>query len=74
MTVERGAANAIGPSDRRSYQPDCAGCHANRYKPDPHKKTDNTRYTVLELKNCAGSCHIEGKLRSGQHRASAGNF
>ncbi len=25
VTVERGAANAIGPSDRRSYQPDCAG-------------------------------------------------
>jgi competence protein ComEC len=25
VTVERGTANAIGPSDRRSYQPDCAG-------------------------------------------------
>jgi competence protein ComEC len=25
VTVERGAANATGPSDRRSYQPDCAG-------------------------------------------------
>ena len=25
VTVERGAPNAIGPSDRRSYQPDCAG-------------------------------------------------
>jgi competence protein ComEC len=25
VTVERGAQNAIGPSDRRSYQPDCAG-------------------------------------------------
>jgi competence protein ComEC len=25
VTVERGAANAIGPSDRKSYQPDCAG-------------------------------------------------
>ena len=25
VIVERGAPNAIGPSDRRSYQPDCAG-------------------------------------------------
>ena len=25
VTVERGAPNATGPSDRRSYQPDCAG-------------------------------------------------
>lgn len=57
-----------------TYRPDCAGCHANRYKPDPHKKSDGTRYTVLELRNCAGSCHIEGQLRSGQHRPSAAQF
>ena len=25
VTVERGAPNAIGPSDRKSYQPDCVG-------------------------------------------------
>jgi competence protein ComEC len=25
VTVERGTKNANGPSDRRSYQPDCAG-------------------------------------------------
>ena len=25
VTVERGAQNAIGPSDRKSFQPDCAG-------------------------------------------------
>jgi competence protein ComEC len=25
VTVERGEANGIGPSDRKSYQPDCAG-------------------------------------------------
>jgi len=25
VTVERGTTNAIGPSDRRSYQPDCVG-------------------------------------------------
>jgi competence protein ComEC len=25
VSVERGAANATGPSDRRSYQPDCVG-------------------------------------------------
>ena len=25
VTVEHGAPNAIGPSDRKSYQPDCVG-------------------------------------------------
>jgi hypothetical protein len=68
-----------------AYQPDCAGCHAARFKPDPHKKTETPttiRYTVAELRNCAGSCHIYTdntfstiqKLRSSEHRASDGGF
>lgn len=68
-----------------AYQPDCAGCHASRYKPDPHKKTEvptTIRYTVSELRNCAGSCHIYTdntftqirRQRSGEHRSSSGDF
>ncbi|MDX2251106.1 MAG: hypothetical protein NW202_02365 [Nitrospira sp.] len=43
-----------------AYKPDCAGCHANDYKQGPHKKVDSPAiyYTVAELKNCSGSCHM----------------
>jgi len=67
-----------------AYAPDCAGCHANRFKPDPHKKTETpttTFYTVAELKNCAGSCHIYNgttgaitRTRNSQHRSTDGGF
>ena len=62
------------------YQPDCAGCHANDYKTGPHKKHENpdVKYSVGELRNCAGSCHVytDSTLttikdrRSGRHRVS----
>lgn len=67
-----------------AYKPDCAGCHASRFKPDSHKKVDSPKilYTVAELKNCAGSCHeytdstftTIKKTRSGQHRSTDGGF
>jgi cytochrome c553 len=43
-----------------SYAPACAACHAANYKPDPHTKINgtNTKYTVSELRNCSGACHI----------------
>jgi hypothetical protein len=44
-----------------AYKPDCAGCHANRFEPDPHVKYQTpatARYTVSDLRNCAGACHI----------------
>ena len=44
-----------------AYKPDCAGCHANDYRSDPHVKYQSpttVRYTVGELRNCAGACHI----------------
>lgn len=43
-----------------AFQPDCAGCHTNDYRPGPHKKYENpdTPYTVAELRDCAGACHI----------------
>jgi hypothetical protein len=67
-----------------AYQPDCAACHANDYKSDPHKKHENpdVRYNVGELRDCSGSCHIYTdsslgrikKARSGEHRVSDGEF
>lgn len=43
-----------------SYQPDCAGCHANDFERGPHKQYENpdTHYTVSELRDCTGACHI----------------
>jgi len=43
-----------------AYQPDCAGCHANDFRSGPHKKHENpdVSYTVAELADCTGSCHI----------------
>lgn len=68
-----------------TYKPDCAGCHAGNFKPDPHKKTETPttiRYTVSELRNCAGSCHIytDDKFttiktfRNSEHRSTDGGF
>lgn len=68
-----------------AYQPDCAGCHADDFKPDSHKKTEvpaTVLYTVGELRNCSGSCHRYTdntfttilESRSGQHRVSDGAF
>ena len=70
--------------DAPAYQPDCAACHVNDYKSDPHKKYDNsgTRYTVGELRDCSGSCHVYTnssmttikKQRNGEHRVSDSSF
>ncbi len=68
-----------------AYQPDCAGCHASRFKPDAHKKTQTPTtvlYTVSELRNCAGSCHLYTDntfttiktTRSSHHRSTDGGF
>jgi hypothetical protein len=67
-----------------AYAPDCAGCHAARFKPDSHKKVDSPTilYTVGELKNCSGSCHQYTdstftqikQSRSGEHHATDGDF
>jgi hypothetical protein len=67
-----------------TYRPACAGCHANQYKPDPHNKTiNNVKYTVSELRNCSGACHVYtdttmttiSRSRPGpQHRVTSGSF
>ena len=68
-----------------AYRPDCAGCHANNYKQEAHKKTEVPRtitYTVGELRDCTGSCHLYTDdtfttikdARSGEHRARGGEW
>jgi len=65
-----------------AYQPDCAGCHANDFKPDSHKKVESPTilYTVGELRDCTGACHMYTdstfttiqEARTGQHRTNSG--
>ncbi|MGH8253619.1 MAG: hypothetical protein ACRES2_06220, partial [Steroidobacteraceae bacterium] len=44
----------------------CAGCHARDFRADRHPKTlDGLKYTVNELRNCAGACHVYGSATSG---------
>jgi len=67
-----------------AYKPDCAGCHANKYKPGEHAKSDSPKilYTVAELKDCSGACHTYTnatfttikKSRSGEHSGTKGGF
>ena len=67
-----------------AYKPDCAGCHASRYKRGEHKKVESPKilYTVGELRDCSGSCHVYTntsmttikKRKSGQHHVNKGGF
>ena len=67
-----------------SYKPDCAGCHAADFRPDAHVKVDSPKmlYTVSELRDCTGACHMytDPSLtriqisRTGHHRASSGEW
>ena len=68
-----------------AYKPECAGCHAKDYEVGEHKKTEKPTtifYTVAELKDCTGSCHLYTdntfssikESRSGEHRPSASDF
>ena len=76
--------NEIIPWRFAAYRPDCAGCHAGDFRPDPHKKVDSPAiyYTVAELKDCAGSCHMYRdatfttivRTRTGQHSSTGGGF
>jgi hypothetical protein len=65
-----------------AYKPDCAGCHANKYVRDQHRKYDDVDYTVSELRDCSGACHeyedssmtrIKDS-QSGEHRTTDGGF
>ena len=71
-------------TDDPSLAPDCAGCHRNDYRTGPHKKHENpdVQYTVQELKDCTGSCHIYTdatltqikETRNREHRVSDSGF
>jgi hypothetical protein len=79
-----GANSATVTWSAPSYMPDCAGCHAPDYKSGPHKKHENpdVRYSVSELRDCSGSCHVYTSSslttikdrRNGKHRVSDGDF
>jgi hypothetical protein len=40
------------------YKPNCAGCHQDKWKQDPHKKYGDVKYSLTELQDCTTSCHI----------------
>lgn len=77
-------SNEVIPWKFAAYKPDCAGCHASRFKPDAHKKVDSPKilYTVIELKDCSGACHeytnstfsTIRRTRTGEHRSTSGGF
>ena len=58
--------------------------NAREFEGGPHKKVDTPKilYTVGELRDCAGACHVYKdasmttieKTRSGEHRASRGDW
>lgn len=67
------------------YAPDCAACHADDYLADKHKKTEvpgTILYTVDELRDCSGSCHLYQdnnfttikEIRTGEHQINANDF
>lgn len=70
--------------DDPSLAPDCAGCHRNDYEQGPHKKHENPdrKYTVQELRDCSGSCHVYTdatltqikETRNGEHRVGDKDF
>jgi hypothetical protein len=67
-----------------SFQGDCAGCHANDFEKDRHEKSESPKvyYSVSELRDCTGSCHVYAdstfeeirRSRSREHRVGAGEF
>jgi len=68
------------------HRPACAGCHQNSYRPGPHTKYESPTkvlYTVAELKNCSGACHvytnsslttIKTRRNGPQHRVTNAGF
>jgi hypothetical protein len=68
-----------------AYRPNCAGCHADQYRPMPHVKfmrPVKVYYTVSELRDCTGNCHTyaDSTMRTivsrnfSRHRAFGGGW
>ena len=74
--------NEVIPWKFAAYKPDCAGCHADRFRPHVKVSSPLINYTVLELRNCAGACHVYTDstfttiktTRSSHHRSTDGGF
>ncbi len=75
----------IVPWKFAAYRPDCAGCHADKYRPTSHLKFSrpvSVYYTVMELRDCTGACHVYSDStqrtiltrRTGAHRAFGGGW
>ncbi|MCP5145290.1 MAG: cytochrome c3 family protein [Gammaproteobacteria bacterium] len=64
--------------------PFCAGCHESDFRSGPHLhyESNGTRYTIQEIPDCTGSCHVYASptnstitdFRSNQHRVNASGF
>jgi len=51
-----------------AFRPDCAGCHVDKYRPMSHPKLERPAkvyYTIAELRDCTGACHIFADTRKG---------
>jgi hypothetical protein len=68
-----------------AFRPNCAGCHADKYRPMSHPKFQRPAtvyYTGAELRDCTGACHLYTDnmqrtiqtRRSGMHRAIGGGW
>jgi hypothetical protein len=64
-----------------AFKPDCAGCHADQFRPQQHPKAGvaGALHTLVEMRDCAGSCHLGGLAKAprtfaSRHRATDGSF
>jgi hypothetical protein len=66
-----------------AFKPGCGGCHAAQFKPDGHQKTAGLLYSVGELQNCSGACHVYTDIKmttiakarpAGHHKVTDGAF
>jgi len=57
LTCHTGHSDAV-PYRNATYAGSCAGCHSGNYSSSPHTKYGTTKYTVSDLRNCSGACHI----------------
>lgn len=77
-----GGNSSVVYSPRPDFAPRCGACHADRWVAGPHIKVDSPtlEYTLTELQDCAGSCHVYNSAgglvesRSGRHRPTDAQF
>ncbi len=56
------------------YKPDCAGCHANDFKPDSHKGPGDVLIPIIDVQDCSGLCHLKDGDESGEHSAGGAEW